>query len=470
MTPGDDYEESLSMRPKCLLIPDETAAATDAKPETNAAVTRDPMIIGAQKIQRRKEGRVERSQWMLTFKTPEGEEVSGIYMAQSQTAPPGATPDARAKRYPETCGISAVFKTLTQEAKAEEKLDPRLPPEFGLKSYHQGYYVGLSAPFSDLKRTARYLTTFGITTHAGVHKHAPQKPFLLMAKLKGPDFFNYCAKGYDFSTTEAEYKLTKAYVRLLAKIQHFHDQEKRPFIDLKPENIMPECDAVGHIVDLPLIDVDGSVGQKFAATLLYMDPEDVMMLFLYEQNKRSPMGLPKSIDFHTLSNILGVALANLKNNAFVWGSQTVRYEIKNEKDVSQSSRFEHYVCQINPRNSRQDTDLIKLYQALKAAKESERAEHLIATAFGTGSPYLTLYGETYATYQARFNSYPKGTPPSEALAGGPQAPASTDTTDSAWKCVKWIVVSRSGLGNNVRRVPEIVTLPDPSEIRHCNLS
>ncbi len=128
----------------------------------------------------------------------------------------------------------------------------------------------------------------------------------------GRDMMNCCRSeaGDVTKRTLTEERFNLVFMRLLARVMFFHSNEKRPFIDLKLENLIPIFDGAGKLIDIQLIDCESSLGNRFTFTTSMYSAEltDQCMFYLEEYGNELPQFRFDELslaDFDALANIYG---------------------------------------------------------------------------------------------------------------------------------------------------------------------
>ncbi|MDF1653625.1 MAG: hypothetical protein P1U34_00780 [Coxiellaceae bacterium] len=96
--------------------------------------------------------------------------------------------------------------------------------------------------------------------------------------------------------------------RLLNKIATIHEMLGATIVDIKPENMIPEFDDEGHLVDIHLVDLDGALYDSIIGTPGYMNPSDFDE-YVLGSKKRS--NIPLAVDYRSLGVILSLLCSDL---------------------------------------------------------------------------------------------------------------------------------------------------------------
>lgn len=164
----------------------------------------------------------------------------------------------------------------------------------------------------------RQLLAFERCNHRGITKAGILKTIL----GDGVDLHGVVAR--DGKVEVNERVLTEIMVKLLARLQFYHDKFDRVMLDIKPENLMPIFSRDGVIKDMQFIDLDDAVIDRVIYTASVLDAD--LKRYLKDQldDKRSALGvvseakmderailktLSRSVDHRLLCNALNVSFS-----------------------------------------------------------------------------------------------------------------------------------------------------------------
>lgn len=157
---------------------------------------------------------------------------------------------------------------------------------------------------------------------AGAGKAAQTKRMVLMAKLgAGRDLMDCLLSEADGAANRlTEDAFNKVFMRLLARVVFFHSSEKRPILDLKPENMIPIFDERGTLIDIQLIDYESSLGNRFLFTTSMMSLKSAKQCIGLLQRHGNQLPLPAmsqlySVDYDALANLYSKLYAHFVSSA-----------------------------------------------------------------------------------------------------------------------------------------------------------
>jgi hypothetical protein len=297
--------------------------------------------------------------------------------------------EARRRRYPGRTGGEGTVKKLRIVGEKSDALATR----WVLKSYHRPVWPKLN--HASLQRAACYLNAQGVDALVGKHAYEPDKSFMLMRDLSPVtdlDYFyrNIYMLAVDFSPAQTK-SLTQAFVKMLARVAVFHQQERRPLLDLKARNIAPVIK--GRLVtDLLLLDLDGSLGNRLVYTRYYCDKDDIDAIesgreeLKVDGDERKVFSekITTDIDFRLLAKVLSYVASGLGIYGFSF----------TELDG-------HYVSRIGLGG---DVGLMSLYGALANAAKACSARDVVCHAFGHDSELYDLFAKTVEQTASNFAS------------------------------------------------------------------
>lgn len=260
------------------------------------------------------------SQWRLSIeKVVEGEEnkptdclysVSGEaagkrhgLTASSKKSAFDEQVKARLSRYPRRTGSFGTVKDLTAEGEQA--------PALVLKSYHPRAWMQGSVNSNQLQWAVAFIRAQGFSAYAGERSHEQGvKPFLVMQRVGDQDLAAYESEGKikalfaDLSDQE----IASIWVRLCVQIHQYHLYTKRPYGNLKFENLVPAFGDDKRLTDLILVDVDGALARTIPYTEgLYLQDADRGMLKRY--NRGQSLDLDSTMDYRSLAEIFAHVMA-----------------------------------------------------------------------------------------------------------------------------------------------------------------
>lgn len=374
-------------------------------------------IIDAKKVKFRidKDGNDthQASEWQITFQDlHSGKKQTLIYSAEHRpdtTAtshkylPASLKAELRGKRYPS--GASGIVKKLS--LKEGQTPYAGIPSELALKSiYPRQNVVFLSEtkPVSGSVTERDILQDFGSPFY--IVKRSRVKNGRMVDRVAAIQRYN--GNGNDLleciliatSDTESEVsadllkKITEAkalleplqntkdrlrcIVELLAHYQHFHNEVKRPVLDIKLENIMP-LSANVLLAGLTPIDLDSS----FSDEKIWSDKYFSIESSDYADNDNlTAFDLPCSIDFNTLATVLTHGFFALEIPEF---------------RIAYNDYYDKFYIHADTWKAKDKDDSIKLIAAMSSGLKTYRsnkwntAEQLITDTLGKNSAAHNWY-------------------------------------------------------------------------------
>ena len=279
-----------------------------------------------------------RSVWQIDLVNDRGQRLSVLAVAESNRSE--CNVKAREERY--ISGACAVIKKL----KIFSKLKPGVViPPLVLKSLNDP----TSSSEKLMQQSARYIQAQGYMAYGGCRSKTKeisykslgvvdlgrtvqqQKMAALVQTVSAPFMvMQFIGDGRDMQTAFSSAdnpprldtalrraKFTHAVCRLLAFIDFFHRHHKRIILDIKPDNIMLIFDAAGDIVDLCLIDLDGSIAfHSVVMTPKYINQSDFPAI-QKAREERNATGLSVGIDYRALANALAIAVTQVYSEGLV---------------------------------------------------------------------------------------------------------------------------------------------------------
>lgn len=328
------------------------------------------VIESAVKVNRRAIGGVQASEWDITIRqeSHEGEEEESkvehlTYRYITQGNPLNMSCCARFgrffsgmptrfDRYPDRNGSAAVVKDLL----ANDEAAPRLV----LKSFHRKVWQNSRNSFhttvAQLEKAAVFLCAEGVPCYVG--EHASRKPFLIMKYLgNGQDLLPQLLLFNALSDEE----ILGVWVRLLARLQGYFQHAGKPYLDLKPENLMPVFGPEGHLSDLLLIDVEGALGKSIPVPIDFGQRDDVNTILDFPRRK---VPLDCQIDWHTLAEVFAFVMAKINKKGF----------IRTLGRLNSYAPMSHHT-EVTPSESL----LTQLYHVLNQAKKGDTLPEILAS-------------------------------------------------------------------------------------------
>ncbi|MDF1760213.1 MAG: hypothetical protein P1U40_06720 [Coxiellaceae bacterium] len=352
----------------------------------------DWVIRDAQKVESRVSGRYPRSKWRVEcLHLPTGSIVVSDLLAQSNVKT--ESKPTRKKRYPGQHGSTAVVKDLVSDAGA------RSLPRLVVKSFSRWCWTGseISPPiWASLKLSSQYLRAQGFCSYVAMHPRCypgveKQKPFVVMEKVgDGRDLKQLSRdkadKGKLLDTDDSWQQFIRAFIRLLAFIEFFHQHEKRPILDIKAKNLMPILNTLGQLERLVVIDLDSSFGDSLVMSPASMSKAD----FTLAAGQLDGCNIEASIDFRVLANVLAETIHFITPDKF--------FDIQHVGDYG-------YI-DVKLKRGAPPLPLIDLFKQLTKARGGISARNIVSHSFHAfdARVYLKIFDDEFSSLQRRFDA------------------------------------------------------------------
>ncbi len=335
-----------------------------------------------------------RSRWQMDVRVSRRGGVSRVeYAVTSHRRDPS---ESREDRYFPSTGTTAAVKRLMDMTGTVRGL-----PTMVLKSFHRNVWRHPRLRIVDidrLRRAALYLQAQGLSCFVGEHEDRTlvvdgvvvrKKPFMVMECINnGNDLYRSVqTENIKLDTPEAVNAFAKALIKLMALLQFYHEQERRPFLDLKSENIMPILTAEGIVSCFILVDWDAAFGNIKMYTAASVTVADYQRI---HGSHIKVSDLTNDIDFHTLANELVFCVDCLAKGSI--------FNVKWHSSVSEKGGHQGLSETLLAGVEERYMPLVALYNQLKHAVPGCNARRLVEEAFRRhpdGEDYLQCYQEAY---------------------------------------------------------------------------
>jgi hypothetical protein len=268
----------------------------------------DWVMLSAKKTKHRSKGEAERSQWLITLQNIHTNEQYQFSAA------------AEHKDHAKTLRSSAYLPSSSAAVKTVTPSDVAAPACI-LKSFLSEKIAGQQKSLIDRRQRGKltsvdYLQIFGCPavvverqkpTNASNSK--PKKSLaIMMVKLGDHDLIDAIEQRQEgtpprWMTESSTADKEIAFAQLLAYVAFFHQQENRPILDLKPDNLIPIIKD-HKLTGLKLIDLESSVGHHLIASVNSLHPKDKALYLRVLPHPWAHGSLTPAIDIRTLGNIL----------------------------------------------------------------------------------------------------------------------------------------------------------------------
>ncbi|MDF1654511.1 MAG: hypothetical protein P1U34_05310 [Coxiellaceae bacterium] len=347
------------------------------------------VVVDAEKVESRIDGKTPHSTWRVTWRDlSSNTSVTSEYLAESSSVPA----EDRRDRYIDRAGSTAVVKDL------RTKPSEGLPlPDLVLKSFHTRYWpqqLTNELKLESLRSSSRYLRAQNFCSYVGERPSRAGnpdqlKPYVVMQKIgDGRNLFHSSKDTSDnaslLNSPEAQVKFIQAICRLLAFIEFFHQNEHRPILDIKAENLIPIRNLQGQLERLVVVDLDSSFGDSFVMTSASMTRHDI-----YLASVRGSLGVGLSIDFRILANVIAETCSFIRPDDFFTIRQTACDTIE---------------ATPKPRVAR--SPIISLFKQLSSARGKVSVADIIRKSFNAfdAKVYLQEFQQELRDLQQRYAS------------------------------------------------------------------
>jgi hypothetical protein len=321
----------------------------------------DWLILNAKKIKHRSDGSCKRSRWEIT--------LLNIRSGHEKTL----TAFAEHRHHPGIPRNHAYYSSSSAAVKNLVTLGAS-PTCFILKSFlpydTKKQYELLIHRMRKQLTSVDYLQIFGCPAITVVRKKTPRGQTkehrlslsIVMAKLGSINLKQALNSQSSPLKNTPRAKLEVAFCRLLAYTAFFHQQERRPILDLKPANIIPII-RNNKVVDLKIIDLEGSIGRNIVITPASMHEKDANACFVAMDAHNNAYKIDPAIDIRSLGMISAELFGptsdititlNQCHDGTPLNSQFVRRLFAHNREATVSFNATLQQCQLRSRYIRPD--------------------------------------------------------------------------------------------------------------------